>query len=89
MTPCLVAESPFLRANAGTVRFQTRFAAFLAIGRRLKRARMTQKRGRTRRLAISSGQLAANVVGTDSIWRMSVNSSTKQVMNPNTVLNMM
>ena len=31
MTLCLVAESQFLKANAGTVRSQTRFAAFLGI----------------------------------------------------------
>ncbi len=37
MTPCLVAESTFLRANAGTVRFQTRFAAILGIRNGLRR----------------------------------------------------
>ncbi len=31
MTLCLVAESPFLKANAGTVRSQTCFAAFLGV----------------------------------------------------------
>jgi hypothetical protein len=37
MTLCLVAESPLLKANAGTVRFQVRFAAFLGIRSGLER----------------------------------------------------
>jgi hypothetical protein len=37
MMPCLVAESPFLKANVGTVRFWVRFAAFLGIRNGLRR----------------------------------------------------
>jgi len=54
MTPCLVAVSPFLKANSGTVRSQTRFAVVPAIERRLERARTTQKRGITHNLAVST-----------------------------------
>jgi hypothetical protein len=54
MMLCFVAESLLLKANAGTVRFQTRFAVFLGIERRLKRARTTRKGGMTHHLAVSS-----------------------------------
>jgi hypothetical protein len=54
MTWCLVAVSPFLKANAGTVRSQTRFAVIPAIESRLERARTAQKSGMTHHLAVSS-----------------------------------
>ena len=62
-----------LKANAGTVRFQTRFAVFLGIERRLKRARTTRKAWNDTPSGSIITQLAAGVVRTDSIWEMSGN----------------
>ena len=71
MTPCPVEESPFSKANTGTVRFQTHFVEFLSTRSGLRCPKTTPKCGMTHHLQISSSQLAAGVVRTDSIWEMS------------------
>ena len=78
MTPCPVEESPFSKANTGTVRFQTHFVEFLSTRSGLRCLKTTPKCGMTHHLQISSSQLAAGVVRTDSIWEMSVQNITAE-----------
>jgi hypothetical protein len=71
MTLCLVAESPFLKANAGTVRFQVRFAVFLDVLRVSGKAKMETRHGMSPTPWLSSAQPTVGAVGINSIWEMS------------------
>jgi len=72
MTPCLVAEFLFLQMNAKIMRYKRRWEVFLATRSRLRREEMTPSRGITRRLRLSSRQLTAGAIRTESILEMSI-----------------
>ena len=61
---------PIFQSNAGTVRS----TAFLAIRSGLRASEMISNRGKTLCRTVSSSQLAAGAVGSDSIWEMSAHS---------------